>query len=204
MASIQEDADLLSALSAVAATRLHRSAGGTVCAPMPPPSDSYGIFADAGVRCAAAVRSTCPLVVCVGNDASSEFVSDALLAVGARVAHARADAEAAELVAAASAVLVSADVDAPGLTQRASAVIEAARAAHKPWVLHSAGCGASEYRCVDRPLSSIKTGGSAAPIAGSGLARLRRAATTTPFALQDSAVRTVCAPATVCGMRNGR
>jgi hypothetical protein len=148
MANVREDDDLLAALSTVASARLLHSVAHSVMAPAAPPSESYGVFANAGVRFAAALRASSPLILCAGVGASAEFLSDVLLAAGGRVVHAAAEAEAAELAEAADIVLVSTEAQSAEHARCVATVVATVQAARKPWVLHPGGCGSSKHRYV--------------------------------------------------------
>jgi hydroxyethylthiazole kinase len=98
------------------------------------------------VAAQAALRRRNPLVQCLTNTVSANFVANALLAVGAAPAMVDNTQEAALFAGIADAVLVN--LGTPTDAQAASMALaaEAAHAAGKPWVLDPIGAGALPWR----------------------------------------------------------
>ncbi len=99
----------------------------------------------ASKRSAAEVGAT-PLVVCLTNEVAANFTANCLLAVGAKPAMVAEPSEAAELVAAADALLVNLGTVTARQAEAMQAAVAAANAHGVPWVLDPVGVQLLAFR----------------------------------------------------------
>ncbi|KAK9904093.1 hypothetical protein WJX75_004445 [Coccomyxa subellipsoidea] len=92
------------------------------------------------------VRSEAPLIQCITNFVSMDFMANTLLAAGASPAMAHCRDEVQDFQKIASALLVNVGTLSPEWTDGMRLAAEAAIALGKPWVLDPVGAGATPFR----------------------------------------------------------
>lgn len=92
------------------------------------------------------IREKRPLVQCITNYVSMDFMANSLLAFGASPAMVHAQEEVADFAEIADALLVNVGTLTPLWVDSMKLAISHFNSQKKPWVLDPVGCGATEYR----------------------------------------------------------